>query len=73
MPATSCAVPLIMLCTEAMHSLSVSIKALYAVVFALYSTRFDHRKIVLQKICVILAKFALQGLEICNILGSDPG
>ena len=62
-----------MLCTEAMHTLSVSIKALYAVVFALYWRSFGHRKIVLQEILVILAKFAPQGLENCKILGSDPG
>ena len=59
MSATSCAVPLIKLCTEAIYSLSVSIKALYAVVFALYSRSFGHGKIVLQEIYVILAKFAL--------------
>ena len=75
MSATFCAVglPLIMLCAEAITSLFVSIKALYAVVFALYSRSFGHRKIVLQKICAILAKFAPQGLKNRKILGSDPG
>ena len=72
MSVTSCAVPLIMLCTEAIYSLSVSIKALYAVVFALYSRRFDHMKIVLQEIYVILEKFA-QGSENRKILGSSLG
>ena len=62
-----------MLCTEAIYSHSVSIKALYAVVFALYSRSFGHRKIVLQEIYVILAKSALQGSENRKILGSDPG
>ena len=73
MSATSCAVPLIMLCAEAIYSLSVSIKALYAVVFALYSRSFGHRKIVLQETYVVLAKFAPQGSESCKTLGSDPG
>ena len=72
MSATSCAVPLIMLCTEA-YSLSVSIMALYAVVFALYSRSFGHRKTVLQETYVILAKFAPQDSEIRKILGSNPG
>ena len=71
--ATSCAVPLIMLCTEAIYSLSASIKALYAVVFALYSGSFGRMKIVLQEIHIILAKFAPQGLENRKILDSDPG
>ena len=71
--ATSCAVPLIKLCTEGIYSLSASIKVLYAVVFALYSRSFGHRKIVLQEIYVILAKFALQGSENHKILGSDLG
>ena len=48
------------------YSLSVSIKTLYAVVFALYARSFGHRKIVLQEILVILAKFAPQGLEIAK-------
>ena len=67
--------PLITLCTEAVYSLSASIKALHAVVFALYSTSFGHRKIVLQEIYiyVILTKFAPQGSENRKILGSDPG
>ena len=73
MPATSSAVPLTMLCTEAIYSLSVSIKALYAVVFALFSRSFGHRKIVLEEIYETLAKFALQGSENRKILGSDPG
>ena len=55
------------------YSLSVSIKALYEVVFALYSRSFNYRKIVLQEIYVILAKFALQGSENCKILGSNSG
>ena len=62
-----------MLRTEAMYSLSVSIKALYAVVFALYSRSFGHRKIVLQEIYVIFAKFAPQGSENRKILDLDPG
>ena len=61
MSATPCAVPLIMLCTEATYSLSVSIKTLYAVVFVLYSRNFSHKKIILPEIYVILAKFAPQG------------
>ena len=73
MSATSCAVSLNMLRTEAIYSLSVSIKALYAVVFALYSRSFGHRKIVLQEIYVISAKFALQDSENRKIMGSDPG
>ena len=72
MSASSCTVPLIMLWTEAVHSLSVSIKALYAVVFALYSRSFGHRKTVLEEIYVILAKFAPQGSGNFKILGSDP-
>ena len=72
MSATSCAVPLSMLSTEAMYSPSVSIKALYAVVFALYSRSFGHRKIVLYKIYAILTKFAPQGSKNRKILGSDP-
>ena len=73
--ATSCAVPLFTLCAEAkpIFSLSVSIKALYAVVFAWYSITFGHRKIVLQKVYVILAQFAPQGSENCKILGLNPG
>ena len=59
MSATSCAVPLITLCTEVIYSLPVSIKAQYAVVCALHSRSFGHRKIVLQEMYVILAKFAL--------------
>ena len=71
MSALSCAVFLIMLSTEAMYSLSVSIKTLYTdVVFALY---LKSLKIVLQEIYVILAKFATQGSENCKILGMDPG
>ena len=75
MYATFCAVPLIMLSTEAITSLSVSIQALYAVVglFALYSRSVGHRKIVLQEIYVVLAKFAPQGSENCKILGSNLG
>ena len=63
MSTTSCAVPLIMLYTEAIYSLSVRIKALYAVVFALYSRSFGHRKVFLQETYryVILAKFAPRG------------
>ena len=38
-----------------------------------YSRSFGHRKIVLQEIHVILAKFAPQSSENCKILGSDPG
>ena len=72
MSVTFCAVPPIMLCTGAITSLSVSIKALYAVVFALYLRSFGHR-IVFQEICVNLAKFALQGLENCKILCSKSG
>ena len=64
MSATSSALPLIMLCTEAIYSLSVSIMAPYAVVFALYSRSFGHRKVVLQEIYVILAKFEAKGSEI---------
>ena len=71
--ATFCAVPLIMLCAEAVYSLSVSIKTLYAFVFALYSRSFGHRKIVLQEIYVILTTFAPQGSENRKILGLDPG
>ena len=56
------------------YSLSVSIKALrMQFVFALYSRSFGHRKIVLQEIYVILAKFALHGSENRKILGSNPG
>ena len=73
MSATSCAVPLSMLCTEAIYSLSVSIKALYAVVFALYSKSFGRTKILLQETYVILAKFALQGSQNRKTLGSDQG
>ena len=62
-----------MLCTEAIYSLSVSIKALYGVSFALYSRSFGRRKIVLQEICVVSAKFVSQGLQNSNVLGSDPG
>ena len=58
--AISCSVFLIMLCTEAIYSLSVSIKELYAVVFALYLRSL---KTVLQEIYVHLAKFAPQGSE----------
>ena len=46
-----------MFCTEAIYSLSVSTKAPYAVVFALHSRSFGHRKIILQETHVILAKF----------------
>ena len=73
MGATSCAVPLIMLCTEPIYSLSVSIKGLYVVAIALYSRSFGHRKIVLQEIYVILAKFALQRSENRRILVSGRG
>ena len=73
MSATSCAAPLIMLCTEAIHSLSVNIQALHAVVFALYSRSFGHRKIVLPEIYVILAKSTPQGSGNRKILGSNPG
>ena len=69
MPAFSCTVPLIMLSTDAIHSLSVSINALYAVVFALYSRSFGYRKIVFQEICVILAKFEPQGSKNFEIFG----
>ena len=64
-----------MICREAIYSLSVSIKAPYAVVFALYLRSFGHRKIVLQEIhaYATLAKFAPQGSENGKILGSDPG
>ena len=62
-----------MLCTEAITSLCVNIKAVYAVVFALFSKSFGRRKIVLQEIYVILAKFAPQGSENRKTLGSDPG
>ena len=63
MPANSYAVPvpLIMLCTESIYSLSISIEALY-------SRNFGRRKIVLQEIYVILAKCAPQGLENRKIL-----
>ena len=67
------ALPLIMLCTEAIYSLSVNIKALYAVVFALCSRSFGHRKKVLQEIYVVLAQFASQGSENCKTLASDQG
>ena len=74
MSTASYVVPLTMLCTEAIYSLSVSIKALlYAVAFALYSRSFDHRKIFLHEIYLNLAKFAPQGLENDKILVSDPG
>ena len=53
--------PLIMLCTETIYSLSASIKTLYAVVLASYSRSFSPRKIISQEIYVILAKFAPQG------------
>ena len=62
-----------MLCTEAVYLLSVSIKALYAVVFASCSRSFGHRKIVLQEIYITLAKFPPEGSENCKILGSNPG
>ena len=62
-----------MLRTEAIYSLSVSTKAMYAVVFAMYSKSFGHRKIVLQEIYVILAKFAPQNSKNRTILDSDPG
>ena len=52
-----------MLSTEAIYPLFVCIKALYAVVFALYLKSFDRRKIFLQEIYVIFAKFAPQGSE----------
>ena len=71
MSATSCAVPQIMLCTEAIYSLSVSIKAWYAIVFALYSRSFGHRKILLREIYVILAKFAPQRFGKSQNLGSE--
>ena len=63
-----------MLRTQAIYSLSVSVKALYAVVFALYSRSFGYRKIVLQEIglYVILTKFAPQDSENRRIMGSDP-
>ena len=56
-----------------MYSLSVSIKALYTVLFYLHCTRrsFGHRKIVLQEINVNLAELAPQGSENRKIL--DPG
>ena len=73
MLATFCAVPLIMLCTEAIYSLSVNIQALYVVVFSLYLGSFDHRKIVLQEIYAIFAKFTPQGSEKRKIWVSDPG
>ena len=42
--------------------------------FAVYSRSFGHyRKIILQEIHVILAKFAPQGSENRKILSSDPG
>ena len=62
-----------MLCTEVIYSLAVSNKALCAVVIALYSRNFGHRKIVLQEIHLILAKFASQGSKNHKILGSDLG
>ena len=62
-----------MLCIEAIYSLSASVKALYAVVFALYSRGFGHRKIVLQEIYVILAKPAPQSSENHKILVLDSG
>ena len=45
---------------------------MYAVVFALYSRSFGHRKIVLQEIYEIWAKFAPQGSENRKILRSNP-
>ena len=62
-----------MLHTEAIHLLSVSTKAVYAVVFAMYAKSFGCRKIVLLEIHVILAKFAPQDLKNRKILGLDPG
>ena len=48
-------------------------ETLYAVVFALYSRSFGRRKIVLQEMYVILAKFARHGSGNRKTLGSDPG
>ena len=55
-----------MLSTEAICSLPESIKALYAVVSALFSRSFGHKKIVLQEIYVILAKFEPQVRKIAK-------
>ena len=71
--ATSCAVPLIMLCTEAIYSLCVSTKALYAVVLALYSGSFGRGTIFLQEIYEILPKFSPQGSKNRKIWDSDAG
>ena len=67
MYVTSCSA-LITLCTEAIYTLSINIKALYAVVFPLYLRSFGHRKIVLQETYLILAKFTPRGLEIAEFL-----
>ena len=70
MSATSCAVPLIMLCTEAICLLSVSIKALYAIVFERFWSQENSFARNTRKI--ILAKFAPQSLEKRKILSLDP-
>ena len=71
MSATSCSVPLIMLCAEAVYSISVSIKVWYAVVLEKFWSQENCFTRNTRKI--ILAKFASQGSENCKILGSDAG
>ena len=56
-----------------LYSLSVGMKAQYAVVFALHLRNFGHKKVILQEISVISAKFVPQGSKNYKILGSDPG
>ena len=61
--------------TEAINSLSVSIKVLYAVVFALYSKKFwsQENSFTRNNLYVNLAKLTPQGSENLKIMGSDPG